>query len=96
MLNRLKNVITWGLFLTIALFYTSNCIFAQVKSNKTQVRLSKKKVTRKFQKPVCKVNDITFKCPDDFLKPEILDKNTALLKRNYKGSITYLVVFAPN
>lgn len=89
MVNRIKNISIWCLILTLSLFCVNKQAFAQIKRSR---KLSVKKV----QKPVCKVNNIVFKCPDDFLKPEELDENTVFLKRNYKGLITYLVVSAPN
>jgi hypothetical protein len=87
--NRLKNISIWCLILTFLLLYTNSQVSAQGKR--------KKKLTvKKVEKSICKVNNITFKCPDGFSKPEKLDENAILLKRSYEGSITYLTVLAPN
>jgi hypothetical protein len=44
---------------------------------------------------LCKIGATSFKCPDDFQKEQIIDKNTILFKQNYNGSITYFFVAIP-
>jgi hypothetical protein len=55
-----------------------------------------KKVVKKSNKAFsCKIGTVSFECPEDFKKEQVVDENTILFKRDYEGSISYFFVAFP-
>jgi len=77
-------------FIIVLLLFAGSVTFA------AQGQTKRKKVVNKSKKAAsCKIGTTNFKCPDGFVKDQVVDEHTILFKKTYNGSITYFFVAIP-